>query len=269
MKNPILNLNIACGDTFVVNDNWINLDYESNDKNVTKCDILNELPFKENSISNIYSSHFIEHIPLDQIDLFLKNCFKVLVNKGIIRIVTPDFYEMVSSYIKATNENDMELTEFVKIEILDQLVRTREGGRLRVAFNNFIKKDNNKMIDSVRQRLGLDLRQIKKKTNLIKKTNYLRIAKIKFFNSYTKLILRLLPKAFRNQNVSLAKVGETHKWLWDYNDIKKRLEKAGFSNIIKKKFNESNIKNFPYELDQIGDIPRKGNQSMFIEAEKI
>ena len=45
MKNQFLNLNIACGDTFVVNDNWINLDYESSDRNVIKCDILKKLPF--------------------------------------------------------------------------------------------------------------------------------------------------------------------------------------------------------------------------------
>ena len=45
--------------------------------------------------------------------------------------------------------------------------------------------------------------------------------------SLEKYILRLLPKAFKNQNVSLAKIGETHKWLWDYHDIKKRLENAG------------------------------------------
>ena len=78
-----------------------------------------------------------------------------------------------------------------------------------------------------------------------------------------------MPKAFKNQNVSLAKIGETHKWLWDYHDIKKRLENAGFTNIIRKKFNESNIKDFPYELDQKDNFPRKGNQSMFIEAKKL
>ena len=269
MKNQFLNLNIACGDTFVVNDNWINLDYESSDRNVIKCDILKKLPFEENSISNIYSSHFIEHIPLDQIDFFLKNCFKILEHKVIIIIVTPDFYEMVSSYIKATNDNNIELSEFIKIEILDQLVRTREGGRLRSAFNNIIKQNNNKMIESVKQRLGYDLRKTEKFTNLIKKRSFLSILKIKFFNNYVNFILRLLPKAFKNQNVSLAKIGETHKWLWDYHDIKKRLENAGFTNIIRKKFNESNIKDFPYELDQKDNSPRKGNQSMFIEAKKL
>ena len=76
---------------------------------------------------------------------------------------------MVSSYIKATNDNNIELSEFIKIEILDQLVRTREGGRLRSAFNNFIKQNNNKMIESVKQRLGYDLRKTEKFTNLIKK----------------------------------------------------------------------------------------------------
>ena len=268
MEKKILNLNIACGDIFISNASWINLDYESKDENVIKCDILNKLPFKENSISNIYSSHFIEHIPLYKIDSFFKSCFKILEHKGVIRLVTPDFFEMTSSYIEANNQNNYELSEFIKIEILDQLVRTREGGGLRIAFNRFVKNDNNKMIEVVNQRLGHDLRQEKKIDYLINKKNHFKKFKIKFFDIYIKSILKLLPKAFSNQNVSLAKVGENHKWLWDFNDIKKKLNSAGFSNINKKKFNESNINNFPFELDQKENFPRKGIQSMYIEAEK-
>ena len=110
MEKKILNLNIACGDIFISKASWINLDYESKDENVIKCDILNKLPFKENSISNIYSSHFIEHIPLYKIDSFFKSCFKILEHKGVIRLVTPDFFEMTSSYIEANNQNNYELS---------------------------------------------------------------------------------------------------------------------------------------------------------------
>ena len=38
----------------------------------------------------------------------------------MIRLVTPDFFEMTSSYIEANNQNNSELSEFIKIEILEQ-----------------------------------------------------------------------------------------------------------------------------------------------------
>lgn len=268
MKNKTLNLNIACGDTYLANSSWINIDYESNNKNVTQCDILKKIPFKENSFSNIYSSHFIEHIPLEQIDFFLKMCFKLLKQNGKIRIVTPDFIEIINSYIEAVQNDEIELSEFIKIELLDQLVRNREGGRLRYVFKKYINENNNKMINIINERLGYNLLENSKKNNREKKTSYFKIISNRITNFYIKFIINFLPSTFKNQNVLLTKVGENHKWLWDYYDLKKKLESIGFKNVIKKDFNNSGIENFPFELDQKNNLPRKGIQSMFVEAEK-
>ena len=78
----------------------------------------------------------------------------------------------------------------------------------------------------------------------------------------------MLPAAFRSQNVNLSKVGENHKWIWDYFDLKKRLEINGFSNIKLMNYDDSDIKNFPYELDVENNLPRKGIQSFYVEATK-
>ena len=263
----IINLNIACGEHFIINEEWINLDYEAISPHVIKCDILNNLPLKENSASNIYTSHFVEHIPYSKLNSFLKNCFKILSPGGVIRIITPDFNEMCESYIKAIKDDEKETAEFIKIEILDQLVRVKKGGALKNKFNEYIKFDNKKMINVVRKRLGCDLKKNDNSKNLPKKGINQRIFS-KIFNTYINLVSYLLPKAFRTQNVKFTSVGENHTWIWDNVDLSSELLKVGFTNIINKDINESGIENYPYELDIENGYPRKGFQSMCIEAEK-
>ena len=266
--NKIINLNIACGDNFITENEWVNLDYESNNLNVIKCDVLKKIPFTENSVSSIYTSHFIEHIPLNKIDKFLQDCFRVLKYGGIIRIVTPDFVEMTRSYINAIDNNNPIEFEYIKIEILDQLIRKKEGGNLRSTFKKIIKEDNQEMKNLIKKRLGYNLEDNRLQNFRKEKKNYLKIIKKIFINNYIRFIITLLPAAFRSQNVNLSKVGENHKWIWDYFDLKKRLEINGFSNIKLMNYDDSDIKNFPYELDVENNLPRKGIQSFYVEATK-
>lgn len=265
--NKIINLNIACGEHFIVKDDWINLDYEAVDPEVTKCDILDNLPLDEGSISNIYTSHFIEHVPLSRLENFLKNCFKVLIPGGVIRIITPDFNEMCQSYVEALNESDKEKADFIKIEILDQLVRVKVGGTLRNKLNEYKKLDNKKMLNLVKERLGPDLNKKNNSRDLFKKSIYQRILN-KIMLNYILIVSKFLPKAFRQQNLKFTNIGENHTWIWDKVDLTKELLQVGFSNITIKNLNESQIQNFPFELDIDEGIPRKGSQSMCIEAIK-
>ena len=84
------------------------------------------------------------------------------------------------------------------------------------------------------------------------------------------MVLQLLPKAFRAQNVSLAAVGECHHWLWDFEQLRAELEVVGFESVMRCTASESRFDGFPFQsldLDAEGR-PRKGAQSMFIEATK-
>ena len=71
-------LNIACGSTFINDDVWTNIDFTSNSPRIKKADILNGMPFKDNEFDVIYSSHFIEHIPKEDVTSFLKDVFRIL-----------------------------------------------------------------------------------------------------------------------------------------------------------------------------------------------
>jgi len=54
-----------------------------------------DLPFENNSIKYILTSHFIEHIKEKNALKIFKDCFKVLKSKGKIRIIVPDLDESV------------------------------------------------------------------------------------------------------------------------------------------------------------------------------
>jgi hypothetical protein len=83
-------------------------------------------------------------------------------------------------------------------------------------------------------------------------------------------VLTLLPRAFRSQNVSLAGVGERHHWLWDFEQLRAALDTAGFVGIERCEAHISRFAGFPFtplDVDCDGR-PRKGAESMYIEAQK-
>ena len=122
--NSKLFLNLACGEVFIQDSNWINFDYSSKNKCVKTIDLLSRFPLKDNSISAIYCSHFLEHIPLEKVNFFLSECRRVLKKGGYIRIVTPDFIEMCKSYLKYLHK-DRDYSNYLITEIIDQLVRKK------------------------------------------------------------------------------------------------------------------------------------------------
>lgn len=57
------------------------------------------LPFQDNEIESIYTSHTLEHIFPDRIYFVLKECRRVLKQSGIMRIVVPDIDVAIKLYI--------------------------------------------------------------------------------------------------------------------------------------------------------------------------
>lgn len=87
---------------------------------------------------------------------------------------------------------------------------------------------------------------------------------------YCEMVLALLPSAFRQQNVSLARVGERHAWIYDFQSVERLLKEAGFVDVTRVTATTSAIPDFPFfPLDVMSDgQPRKGLESMYIEAAK-
>ena len=79
---------------------WLTLDI------LPGCDLqlnlLEKLPFPDNSVDFIYSSHFLEHFQTIEIKGILKECYRILKSGGKISTCVPD----ASIYIKAYIRNE-------------------------------------------------------------------------------------------------------------------------------------------------------------------
>ena len=88
-------------------------------------DIRFGLPFKDSSVPNVFSSHFIEHLTRKDTQKLLGECFRVMKAKGIIRIVVPSLDEQVESITRALEEYNKG-----RIEPIQEYVTRKESGYL-------------------------------------------------------------------------------------------------------------------------------------------
>lgn len=264
-------INIACGGCYI--DSWQNFDYAPNSGSVIKSDLLKSLPIENDYADVVYSSHFIEHIPKQLVTNFLKECYRIMKPGGHLRLVLPDWEELCSSYLKMRQEGFHEKANFIVLEMLDQCVRRTTGGELQKYYSNVFAEscENLDLADFVRKRTGYQQENIIDKENrlakLIKNPSniFFKIQKL-----YCKLVVALLPSAFREQNVSFTEVGERHAWMYDFYAIQQLLVEVGFVDVQKMSADRSSIKDFPcFPLDTTTDgLPRQGAESMYIEAVK-
>lgn len=125
-----MRLNLGCGMQVV--DGWLNVDYSLGAR-LTKIPLLGVLvkklgifnvnwdsriyihnltrrfPWADGTVTEIYSSHTLEHLSCEQGRAFLAECFRVLSSNGRIRILVPDLRAIVDSY----RNGDMKADEFL------------------------------------------------------------------------------------------------------------------------------------------------------------
>jgi predicted SAM-dependent methyltransferase len=92
-----MKLHLGCGKNYI--KGWVNIDLDSKiaDK---RMDLTKRLPYYKNTVSHIYSEHFIEHISYDHFTKLLAECYRVLTPEGLIRISTPNLRYVVDCYIR-------------------------------------------------------------------------------------------------------------------------------------------------------------------------
>src|SRR5947208_1222158 len=90
-------LNVGCGHRF--HRDWINLDIKPCDPRVMKWDVTCGLPFPDRHFDAVYHSHVVEHIRRLDVAAFLRECYRVLRPRGIMRIVTPDLERLCELYL--------------------------------------------------------------------------------------------------------------------------------------------------------------------------
>lgn len=263
-------VNLGCGDTFIKSNNWLNFDFKKK-QDVTKANLLKKIPLNSNYADVVYCSHFLEHIPEKKVQAFLIECGRILKNKGILRLVLPDFKKMVEEYLFQRNSANNKKSNFMMTSIIDQFVRTEPGGNLQKIFEEVEKNDDQDLKEYIYQRTGYDFKNSNiKSLNLLKGNSLQEKIKNNIFKKYCILISNFLPKIFKDQNLSFADIGEKHTWIYDKYSLEQLLHSSGFKNVREVTESYSMIKNFPFKnLDVNEDnVPKKGFDSIFIEAVK-
>ncbi len=63
------------------------------------------IPFQDNSCDFIFSSHFLEHLPLYDANHLLREMFRCVKDKGVVRITIPDLEYAVELYKKGKKDD--------------------------------------------------------------------------------------------------------------------------------------------------------------------
>lgn len=269
-------INLGCGPIFVDTADWVNLDFSPSSNAVRQANLLAPLPFSDSTVGVVYSSHFLEHVPRAAVAGVLTECFRVLKPGGVLRFVLPDLENLCRAYLAHRYAGDHDKADFIVLEMIDQCVRDTSGGELGRYYQCLRQSTSPErlaMMAFVQERTGEDL------TATVQRARKLGGAALRQLASrggqlvsraWITSVLKLLPAAFRAQNVSLAAVGERHHWLWDFHQLAVALQTVGFIDVNRQSANQSAIADFPFsplDLDAHGR-PRKGAESMFVEARK-
>ncbi|HEX5104362.1 MAG TPA: methyltransferase domain-containing protein [Pirellulaceae bacterium] len=263
-------VNLGCGRR--IHPAWQNLDLTASVPGVIEHDLRRGLPFADNTCEAVYHSHVLEHLEPEEGRGLIAECFRVLRPGGVLRVVVPDLEGITKQYLASLDAADSEQAakadhEWMTVELLDQMVRTRSGGRMRRYFDD-AHLANRPFIVS---RLGSEVTgepamagsktlatRVKRSLSRLQRTAALAAATLVGGK-----------QGYRDlKEVFFRRSGEVHRWMYDRVSLARLLAEAGFGRIARRTAFESAIPKFAsYELDTTSDQVRKPD-SLFMEGVK-
>ncbi len=266
-------INLACGGKLCQQAGWINADHNPSMPEVMKVNLLRKLPFEDNTFDIVYHSQFIEHLPLKLGCVFLRECYRVLKPKGILRVVTPDLKNQAVEYLNTLNNVLLDPIDrqanleynWIRLEMLDQLTRQKPGGDMVEYLNEFGLQAQGYL----RKRLGRSGDWMIPVTNTSRPSGALNIKRLisQFRDKIKYLIQILLPEELVVGKFRLS--GEVHLCMYDEFLLSSVLKSSGFSEIKRLNANSSSIDGW---ANTFLDCDEHGNPdcpaSLFMEAVK-
>jgi SAM-dependent methyltransferase len=282
-------LNVGCGAWY--HPDWVNVDLKHSDSHVVQHDIVKGLPFHGEQFDAVYHSHVLEHLSPDEGVALMRECFRVLKPGGILRIVVPDLEQIARLYLQqhdlACQGNELAKAnyEWMKLELIDQMVRRQSGGGM----GQFITSPMISNPEFVLSRLGNEFNVCLDSTRAHKFEKTKRKREIRVIQTPARWLSSLgeLLKTWRLQFVinlvglMLGKKmqraceegffrsqGEIHRWMYDRYSLNLLAVQCGFQDCAASTAFESRIDGFnAYQLDTIGERVRKPD-SLFFECAK-
>jgi predicted SAM-dependent methyltransferase len=271
-------LNVGCGSHFVSSEEWTNLDFVSTSEQVIAHNLLNGIPFPDNSFDLVYHSHVLEHFSKEDGKKLIKECFRVLKPGGVIRIAIPNLEEIAKNYLKylelsVLNPENSKFTanyDWSLIEMFDQTVRNNTGG----AMLKYLAQKNLDNEEFVMGRIGQEGITLRK--NILNSLPAPVIKNGGLVWEVKQLIKRFLALIIGSGEINeferigrFRLGGEIHQWMYDRFSLRRLLEEADFTQFVIRDSFFSYIENWEqYELDGKKPIVRKPD-SLYVEALKV
>lgn len=269
-------VNLGCGTLY--RDAWINLDLEPPTPAVRKWDLRRGIPLAPGTADAVYMSHVLEHLCRADAEAVLQDSLRVLRKGGVVRVAVPDLELQCREYLAALeavgrSEPGAEARhEWMRLELLDQLVRIRVGGDLL----GYLLTAPPTQRAFIRSRIGAEAERYWNQTQDVMRAP-----------AYRSGLLRRLPRWARRQLAAAAvrviagpaalaafqegifrNSGEVHRWMYDRVSLDRLLRETGFAAFRVVDAWTSDIPSFAqYELDAVGREIRKPD-SIFVEAIK-
>jgi predicted SAM-dependent methyltransferase len=278
---------VGCGHHYSNDNIWVNLDFTSTGEGVQAHNLLNGIPYADNSFAVVYHSHVLEHFSKKDARIFMDECFRVLKKNGILRVVVPDLKAIIKEYQHILSEisqkpQDAYLNacyDWIMIELYDQTIRNKSGGQMV----EFLAHDVLINEDFILKRCGYEVKSIidsfrtMKSSNKNFQTTGYKIRAKKLFpylksiphRLKQKMLKQLLGNEYKFYEIGkFRSEGEIHQWMYDDHSLSRLLAESGFRDIHVCNSFESNIPGWEkFSLETVDGNIRKPD-SLFMEAVK-
>lgn len=291
-------VNLGCGNHF--HPEWTNLDLRPQDPRVSPWDVKSGLPFPDGSLDAVYHSHLLEHLDVEDGAQLVRECYRVLRPGGILRVVVPDLEQIARLYLELLEkawqgeEAASGRFEWIKLELLDQMVRSQSGGRM----GPFMASLDDSRAEFVRARVGVEYHNCRKTTAELQLSRSgtggdgerqalsaagdftvgtpVPVRKGKQNSAgWRARLARLLVRWLAGESVArnfdearFRAAGEIHRWMYDRMSLRIVCQSAGFAGFRICTAAESSIPEFRrYGLDERDGVVRKPD-SLFVECHR-
>ena len=274
-------LNLGCGDRF--HRDWENVDFASVDPSVKPYDLRKGICFPDNYFDVVYHSHILEHFSKLEGARFLRECYRVLVPSGIVRVVVPDLERIARLYLESLDKASRNTPgwhnnyEWMVLEMYDQAVREKSGGD----FIDYFRQEPFPNWEFIYQRMGVSAELLR---NSLRKTEGRGVSKPGLQGNISHAIRKSLTFV-RNKTLQVIlgekdwnllqlgrfrKGGEIHRWMYDSYSLARLLQDTGFRNPQRQTATESQIPNWSsFHLDVEPDGRIYKADSFYMEALKL
>lgn len=227
---------------------------------VVRHDLRRPLPYDANRFDAVYASHVLEHFDPDRGLALLVEMRRVASPGAPVRIVVPDLERICRDYlarlseaVEASTPEARRRLAWMRIELLDQMVRTRSGGRMLAAIASG-------EVDpaEARARLGDELAAV------IDAGGQQRPGAVPRPRA---MLAKVAANALARWRTP-ARTGELHRWMYDRVSLAEAMTAAGLRDVRQVAHDQSSIpawERWALDTSRFGPGPRKPD-SLYMEG---